>query len=72
MESSKAQVVEGSTTTADDSSLNSSTASLDLDEDTVSEEEIKKAEEFKTKGNEAFKCNLSSPFQLLFYAKPNK
>lgn len=40
--------------TDDNSSLNSSTASLDLEED-FTEEEIKKAEEFKTKGNEAFK-----------------
>jgi len=41
-------------TTDTNTSLNSSMSSVDLDEQ-FSEEEIKKAEEFKTKGNEAFK-----------------
>ena len=42
-----------------DNSLNTSVNSVDLnggaDEEQYSEEEFKKAEEFKTKGNEAFK-----------------
>ena len=40
-----------------ETSLNSSIASVDLEED-FSEEEIKKAEEYKVKGNEAFKSKL--------------
>lgn len=37
-----------------ETSLNSSIASVDLEED-FTEEELKKAEEYKNKGNEAFK-----------------
>lgn len=44
------------TSNASDNSLNTSVASVDLDmEEDFSEEELKKAEEFKTKGNDAFK-----------------
>lgn len=42
-----------------ETSLNSSIASVDLEED-FTEEELKKAEEYKTKGNEAFKSKITS------------
>jgi len=42
-----------------ETSLNTSVGSSQEDkEEEFSEEELKKAEEFKTKGNEAFKSNL--------------
>lgn len=43
-------------TTDTNNSLNTSTTSIDVEEETT-EEEFKKAEEFKSKGNEAFKSN---------------
>lgn len=41
-------------TKATDTSLNSSISSVEIEDD-FPEEELKKAEEYKTKGNEAFK-----------------
>ena len=53
--SSKSSSVEDQTTvTTDTTSLNSSTGSIDLNE-TYTEEDLKMAEEYKTKGNDAFK-----------------
>jgi hypothetical protein len=54
----KVEVSDNVTTTATtdsaEASLNNSVASVELD-DEFSEEELKKAEEYKTKGNDAFK-----------------
>lgn len=46
-------------TTADDTnSLNTSTSSIDINNNEPTEEEFKMAEEFKSKGNEAFKSKI--------------
>lgn len=45
----------GTSTASADSSLNTSVASVDLGEEEQTEEELKKAEEYKTKGNDAYK-----------------
>lgn len=53
--SSKSGSVEDQTTvTTDTTSLNTSTGSIDLN-DNYTEEDLRKAEEYKTKGNDAFK-----------------
>lgn len=45
-------------TTESDSNLNTTNESIEEVEE-YTEEEIKKAEEFKTQGNEFFKCKLA-------------
>jgi hypothetical protein len=48
------------TTTTIDTSLNTSVGSTDAEEE-FTEEELKRAEEYKSKGNEAFKSKFRNP-----------